>query len=362
MRSILRFISLLFAGFSAALLASCATRTPSSLPENTVPTVLVPTAQSGIIDGRARFREIFKEVLAARSKKPPAVEPYNDKAFLWKLSGEGTGTDNPVSLAPSAGNFRVVIVPGLLAECVSEVTTAFGDARKELEEAGYKTNYIQTEGRRGSARNAEIIRDAVMAMPAERKVIFVTHSKGTVDTLEALAAYPSVAERTAAIISFSGAVNGSPLADLFPDFILRLAHQIPLSSCARGEGIEAVESLRPSVRLSWLATHQLPRNIRYYSLAAFATRENTSRMLRPFYDVLAKTNPLNDGQVMASDAIIPGSVLLGYPNADHWAVAMPVDARKSPMLAALVDKNDYPRAVLAEAAIRFAEEDMAKNP
>jgi hypothetical protein len=254
-----------------------------------------------------------------------------------------------------------VIVPGLLAECVADVSLAFGDARKQLENIGYKTDYIQTKGRGGSARNADLIHDAVTAMPAGQRLIFVTHSKGAVDTLEALVKYPSVAERTAAVIAFSGAVNGSPLADLFPEFLLKLAHEIPLSSCAPGEGTEAVESLRRNVRISWLSTHKLPENVRYYSLPAFTTRENTSLLLLPFYDILANTDQANDGQVLCSDAIISGSTLLGYPNADHWAVAMPFNKRKYPMFAALADKNDYPRAALLEAALRFVEEDLQKE-
>jgi hypothetical protein len=79
----------------------------------------------------------------------------------------------------------VVIVPGFLAECVAEKSTAFGDARGRLEEIGYQTDYIQTRGRQGSAGNADLIRDAVVGMPAGDRLLFVTHSKGTVDTLRA---------------------------------------------------------------------------------------------------------------------------------------------------------------------------------
>jgi hypothetical protein len=45
-----------------------------------------------------------------------------------------------------------------------------------------------------------------------------------------------------------------------------------------------------------------------------------------YYRNLAGTDPANDGLVAASDAIVSGSTLLGYPNADHLAVAMPFEA------------------------------------
>lgn len=350
---------MLIVSVAAVLLVSCASAPVAPPYERIEPSARLSTELAGVADGRGRFREIFKAVLAARCRELPSDVSCNDEKDLWKVDGETPPTGKPVDLGPSKGAFRVVAVPGLLAECVADKSKVFGDSLSKLEKFGYKTSYIQTRGRKGSDSNAALIRDAVAAMPGGEKLIFVTHSKGTVDTLEALANYPSVAERTAAVISFSGAVKGSPLADVFPGFLLELVHKIPLASCPPGEGTEAVESLRRNVRLSWLATHPLPKTVRYYSLAAFALRQNTCRLLRPFYDILAKTDPLNDGMVIAPDAIIPGSVLLGFPNADHYAVAMPFSKKTSPVLAMLIDKNNYPRRVLLEAAVRFAEEDLA---
>lgn len=356
-----QYISALVALFAASMLASCTARQVCLSPEQIAPSVLAPAAQGGIIDGRGRFREIFKDVLFSLRAKDAAGSPWDDTETLWKLQGEGPPTGKPVPSGQSRGSLRVVMVPGLLAECLAHESTVFGDARARLEAIGYETDYIQTGGRKGSGPNAELIRDMVMGMPAGQRLIFVTHSKGTVDTLEAIVKYPGVAERICAVVSVAGAVNGSPLADVFPQFLSKLLDRLPLASCASGEGAEAIESLRRNVRISWLSTHRLPASIRYYSLAAFTSRENTSRILRPFYDILAGTEPINDGMVIASDAIIPGSVLLGYPNADHFAVAMPFSRETSPLLAALIDKNDYPRTALLEAAVRYVEEDLAQS-
>ena len=354
-------LSLCVAVLASLLLVSCASRHAPPLPEGIAPSVLSPVAQAGVTDGRARFREIFKEVLSRQCTALPAGTPCDDGSTLWKLAGEGPPTGKPVPSGPSAGNFRVVLVPGLLAECVAEKSRAFDDSRSRLEELNFKTDYIQTRGRQRSAVNADLINDAVARMPAGEKLIFVTHSKGTVDTLEALVRHPALAERIVAVVSVSGAVNGSPLAEAFPDFLYTMAHELPLSSCPQGEGMEAIESLRRNVRLSWLATHPLPASVRYYSLAAFTTRENASLILHPCYDILSRTEPVNDGMVLCSDAVVPGSVLLGYPNADHLAVAMPFSKERSPMLTGLINKNAYPRAALLEAAVRFVEEDLARS-
>ena len=349
---------MLFATFAAGALAGCAGRPVYDVPGKVVPSILLPVSQSGIIDGRGRFREIFENILATLKS---SEGQWTDGATLWMLPGEPSPTGKTAPTGPSSGSFRVLIVPGLFAECVADVTSVFVDAREQVERIGYKTDYIQTRGRKESDHNADLIRDAAMDMPVGERFIFVTHSKGTVDTLEALVKYPSLAERTAAVISFSGAVNGSPLADELPQFLIKLGHELPMSNCPPGEGVEAVDSLRRSVRLAWLSTHPLPKSVRYYSLAAFTSRANISRMLRPFYDLLSRTDPVNDGMVLCSDAIIPGSVLLGYPNADHFAVAMPIDRETSPLFAAAIDKDDYPRAALLVAALRFVEEDLREN-
>ena len=60
------------------------------------------------------------------------------------------------------------MVPGLMAECLASKSTVFGDARANLEAQGYRTGYIQTRGRQAAEVNADIIRDAIDAMPEAR--------------------------------------------------------------------------------------------------------------------------------------------------------------------------------------------------
>ncbi len=55
----------------------------------------------------------------------------------------------------------------------------------------------------------------------------------------------------------------------------------------------------------------------------------------------------------------PGSTLIGFLNADHWAIAVPV-SRSHPVISrSLVNRNDYPREALLEAVLRFIEEDLS---
>jgi hypothetical protein len=74
-------------------------------------------------------------------------------------------------------------------------------------------------------------------------------------------------------------------------------------------------------------------------------------------------DPRNDGQVVWADAFIPAGTFLGYANADHWAVALPIVRGVPPALraaaAAVLDRNAFPREVLLEAIVRHVEEELA---
>jgi hypothetical protein len=59
------------------------------------------------------------------------------------------------------------------------------------------------------------------------------------------------------------------------------------------------------------------------------------------------------------DQVIPGSAIVGYINADHWALAVPL-ARTHPTIGAMfVTQNAYPREGLTEAILRLVEEELA---
>jgi hypothetical protein len=342
--------------------AACAAPPVERALITTPASVLLPIERTDIADGRARFREIYCAVRADHGAALPFDRGCQDNAALWRLPDEAAGTGRPVRLGPSRAGLTVMLVPGLLAECATDLSMMFADARANLEAQGYHTAYIQTGGRQSAESNAEVVHDAVMAMPEGSRIVLVTHSKGTVDSMQALASHPEMAGRVVALVSVAGAVNGSPLADTIPQAFAEFMSGTSLLPCPPGRHVEAADSLRRSVRLAWLATHRLPVGVRTYSLAAYAGPGDMAAILRPFYRTLAETEPRNDGLVMASDAVIPGSTLLGYPNADHLAVAMPFDAKTSVLAATLFTHNDYPRAVLLEAALRYVEEDLAPPP
>ena len=327
---------------------------------DTPPLVLTPTDKAGIRDGRARFREVYCAVREDHGAEFPDDLPC--EKVLHRISGESEPTNKPVYVGQARLPLRVLVVPGTLAECLQDTLPPLPYARAHLEEHGYKTGLIMVGGRTSSTINATQIRDylAKLEVPPSERIVLVGYSKGTTDALEAAVNHPKVAERVSAIVSFAGVVGGSPLADSLPGFQESLVKNMHIPACPEVDE-SLVESLSRKTRLAWLAKHTLPTTVQYYSLAAFAEREQISSMIQGAYDKLATIDPRNDSQVIFYDALIPRSTLLGYVNADHWAIAMPI-SRDMPMVAkTLIDRNNFPREVLLEAIVRFVEESLLEH-
>jgi len=336
---------------------SCATSSPDT---ETVPPLVLP---ADVEDQRGRFREIFCAVLEERG---PTVPDYRscDEA-LTRVGVEPDPTGKVVELGQSSRRLVAAFVPGIGWECFSAWLDSKATTATHLREFGFDLVPLGVDALSSSTENARRIRDAIMTMEpvgTEPYLVLIGYSKGTPDILEAVVSYPEIRPRIAAVVSAAGAVGGSSVADEVTQDKLELLGNWPGATCSPGDGDGGgVESLRPATRRAWLEENQLPRDIPYYSLVTLPQPERISSVLKPSYRKLSKVDPQNDGMVLARDQIIPGSTLIGYVNADHWAVSVAI-ARSHPVVGStLVTHSDYPREALAEAVLRFVEEDLAES-
>jgi pimeloyl-ACP methyl ester carboxylesterase len=247
-------------------------------------------------------------------------------------------------------------VSGAFSECLGEDALPFTGATEALVAAGYRIGTIVVGGRSGTAHNAGQIAERLGNPPAgeEGPVILVGYSTGAVDILEFLLRYPEMATRVQSVVSVAGAIGGSPLAAQAGGAYDLLLGWVPSSHCPPGDG-GVLDSLREQTRHDWLASNVLPGHIRYFSVAAFTTRPRMASALVPAWESLLSYDLRNDGQLLARDALIPGSTLLGYVDADHWSIAIRIEA-SHPMLAGRQDPRPFPRAALLEAILlRLAE-------
>ncbi len=109
-------------------------------------------------------------------------------------------------------------------------------------------------------------------------------------------------------------------------------------------------------------TESASPGLRYYSLVTFPRPELISAILTSSYKKLARIDARNDSQMIFYNQVVPGSVLMGYLNADHWAVAVPINRAHAMVASMFVTQNAYPREALLEALLRFVEEDLAAAP
>ena len=344
-------------------LGACSTRPLQPWSADTPPLVLVPAAQAGVQDQRGRFREVFCAVLEARKDEIPDYRACEEA--LTRLDAEPEGTGKPVNLGDAARPLVAVVVPGVGWDCFAEWLQVSNTTNQHLRRFGYDQVTLEVESLASSEKNARLIRDAIMDMPRNEslpQLVLVGYSKGAPDILQALVSYPEIRSHVAAVISVSGSIGGSALANDATQSRLELLRHWPGARCqSAGSDPGALEDLRPASRMRWLAANPLPEDVPLYSLGTFPRPDNVSALLRPAWNKLGRVDARNDGQVVFHGQVIPGSTLAGYLNADHWAAAVPI-ARAHPTIGSLfVTRNEFPREALMEALLRFVEEDLART-
>jgi len=310
----------------------------------------VPLRDAGIVDDRQSFAGIFCGVL--RSPLEPGFEEAGCETLLHLDST--VDVEQPPPQLDSRVPLKVVIVAGFLGDCLARYSTPFDRARRELEADGVESEEIVVGGRASSAHNAPIIAER-LSSPAFREgppLVLVGYSKGVADILEALPLVSGGTDHIAAIVSVAGAVNGSPLASEKSGFMRALIDGFPMRDCpSSAEDGDALESLSYEHRQQWLDQHPLPEDVRYFSVAAYGSSADMSRVNRRSYRKLAHIDDRNDGQIIYRDAILPGSTLLAFAHSDHLAVALEFDEEDGSIATYAVNRNAYPRVVLLKSIL-----------
>jgi len=214
--------------------------------------------------GRARFREIICKLLSEAPEyrdKPGHCENY-----LTRLSDERMPNEQLRLLPANNINLRILIVPGLLGECIADTVFPFETAMEHLRPRGYQIEPLIVSGRSSSDYNAKQIAKAVanLAVKEEDFLILIGHSKGANDILHFLINFPGLAHRIDAVVSVAGAINGSPIANQVANIYSNLAANLPFNDCEPGDG-GAFRSLERPFRLTWMAKNPLPTSVKYYS-------------------------------------------------------------------------------------------------
>jgi hypothetical protein len=328
-----------------AALAACAPA-PPLYTDATPPVLMTTPAEAGIVDLRGRYR-------AALCRRLRPDGPRCDDVLL-RLPGESSAPSEPVT--PEAlHRYRLAFIPGLFSECMQALARPFDDVIPELKGAGFDARYFGVAGRGSVMTNSERLGTEIAALPADaRPLVVVAYSKGLPDLLELVLRRPDLAARISAIVSLAGAANGSLLADRYLATYQKWLSGLPLVSCGSGTG-EEMGDLRRDVRLEWWRRNRAAISIPIFLLVTTPRRDHVSPTLGATYRELARTEPRNDGMLFWYDQLVSHASLLGYVNADHWGVAMPLSQELRAVDFLFYD-DAVPRTLLVEAAIEVVDE------
>lgn len=331
-------------------------------------TVTLPVSMAGIADSRQPFAALFDEAMHASGA--------NDDAWLHGVSprtGDHTGRLAALKRAfrERAASTSVLLVPGLFGDCVDTQSVPFGDGLTRTREHSAVQAYAQyadlgllgirlilLPGRVSSAANGALVAQAIReesARPGVQRIVLLGYSKGTADALEALAQLQSqggIPAAVKALVSVSGTVMGTPIAAHFERLYETASPLVQPFDCSASDGHD-LASLTRRERVAWLVANPPPERLHYYSITAHAARDQIAPLLRPFYDQLSAVDARNDGQMLASDAILPRSVLLAEARADHWDVALPRERHPSLLMRSLSTGRAYPREALFRATVQW---------
>lgn len=330
------------------------------------PAMLFPLGLPPVRDSRAEFRCWLGEVVRQRSGKYPDERKLEN--ILHDL-GEPSPVPLPVALPNAPSDLVVIIVSGVLWECVSDVSLPFGcgksvDVATEydyLKPRYSSVDVVHVRGIATSEHNSKIVEEAIRRHKDAANVIIVAYSKGVPDTLEALRRLGNdTPHNIRALVSVAGVVSGSPLADWLNRY-KRILQVLPTPGACSHVNENFLKSISRDRCLHWLAKYwsAMPQGIRYYSLVTFVRPKNMHWFLRMLYAKLAEVEPRNDSHMLIHDQVLPGAQLLGYVKSDHWAVALPFNRSSGSFWQWLLrNHNAFPREVLFEAILRYVEDDL----
>lgn len=312
-------------------------------------------------DARMRFREIFCELL--ESNRESQNLSINCEDYLWRLNDEPLTDAKRILLPEHDKHLKILIVSGAFSDCFPEIGKAYKSDTEHLTRLGYRIDHVPVSGRSGSDMNASVIAKTVadLDMETSERLLLLGYSKGTTDILHFLVNYPDLSHKVTAVLSVAGAVNGSIIADRYTKTYYKWLENLSLGDCEPGDrGV--LESLTRKEQFRWLVMHPLPQHVQYYSVAAFTHEENIQAALRITYEILEPISPLNDGQLLIFDQLIPGSTLMAYVNADHWTVAVPVEEVFLGRDPDTLTRNRKMRTLLLEAMVLFLVEQLQQIP
>jgi hypothetical protein len=251
-------------------------------------------------------------------------------------------------------DYRVIFVPGLLSDFHKTIViygreirrgTYFLDHKRWLDSQGIEYSVAPISSQATPEENAVAVSSAVTA--SDKPVIIIAHSKGGIDSLEALAGDPKLRGKVAAFIALQTPFLGSPVADWFATSPARESIARWLLNVTGGTKKTLISLTTPHRRLWYLrhreAIAQLAQGTKIFCVATWKEPEHGNGLDTKFSiprDMMIKNGfPQNDGLVPVQSAILPEADFVVLAQADHQVTVM--DSGMRPF-----DRTDFMKALM----------------
>jgi len=221
---------------------------------------------------------------------------------------------------------KVLLVPGYFGNLHPAY---FAEQLRWLASIGVDREKVAVTPGKSVAINAPIVAAAIR--DSAQPVILVTHSKGSVDALEALRAEPSLRTKVKGWVSLQGAFFGSPVADLLLDGSLLDPVVATAILWIFGATKEAAEGLTTGASRAYYRDHSaaIGAVVREVPAIAFASALNgtsgapTKTLLEIPRELMWREGIRSDGLVPTDAAVLPGMSFVKISGIDHIAPVMP---------------------------------------
>ncbi|MGD9509998.1 MAG: hypothetical protein AB7X49_15755 [Geminicoccaceae bacterium] len=242
----------------------------------------------------------------------------------------------PEAIAAELRQGPVIFIGGFLKQLADAIASTLGkpvglggyfDAQRDaLALQGIDAVELEVNSAGSIARNAPVVADAIARAPGP--VTLVTHSKGSLDALQALIDRPTLASpaRLRARVSLQAPIFGSPLADLNTENALARPITSYLLEHAFGGSPDTMSDLSMATRGAYQAEHaadiaSIVQAVPTVCYGSWLTDTQPSLFRGTWLICKLAGQPRNDGLVGVPSAHLSGTIGVDEAGVDH---AMPV--------------------------------------
>lgn len=233
--------------------------------------------------------------------------------------------------------YKIIFVPGFFANHIIDVGQALGGARyrigeyfdeqmKFLKNEGIECERLRVNSEAEAELNAPLVAAAIRS--ADKPVLIISHSKGGLDTLEALIRDTSLLAKVKGWVPMQAPFEGTPVADFVDSNEVLNPIAITLLQ-ALGGTKNVLHSLRQTTRDEYLernsnAIQMILNKVPTLSFSSWkASGSNPfDTPFAPIRDAMEYYGISNDGLVPWESQILRGSSYVGVPDVDHLIPVM----------------------------------------